>query len=253
MKKELRPFHDNVACDVCERTILKGERTEAYLAPGGHRHLVCKLCQARAEHAGWIRESAADQYPTRSQRTQERRGVFARFRRPRGDERDGVLGADELAEGEAVLVADLASEAFAGEPDRADQPEPTPRPQRPRRREQPQDPRHVRAVPTTAEAKVERALELFNASEHQRVVAGVARTLGYPWATAVPDADSPSSVTVVVAWELSWYRYRIDLGDAAEPVALQEKGEELENIDEALRQWNAGLDADGKLGVEGEQ
>jgi hypothetical protein len=108
-------------------------------------------------------------------------------------------------------------------------------------------------VPTTAEAKVERALELFNASEHQRVVAGVARTLGYPWATAVPDADSPSSVTVVVAWELSWYRYRIDLGDAAEPVALQEKGEELENIDEALRQWNAGLDADGKLGVEGEQ
>lgn len=241
VKKELRPFHDAVACDVCERTILKGERAEPYLAPGGHRQLVCKLCQGRAEHSGWIRESASDLYPTRSRRPQERRGVLARFRRPRAEERNGVAAAHE----DEVLVADLPHEA----PDAPEAPAP---PQlRERRREQPQDPRHVRAVPTTAEAKVERALELFNGSEHQRVVAGVARTLGYPWATALPDADSPSSVTVVVAWELSWYRYRIDLGDAAEPVSLQEKGEEMENIDEALRHWNAGLDADGKLGVEG--
>jgi hypothetical protein len=46
---------------------------------------------------------------------------------------------------------------------------------------------------------------------------------------------------------LSWYRYRVDLGDAAEPVALQAKGDELNDIDDELREWNAGLDAEGRL------
>ena len=105
----------------------------------------------------------------------------------------------------------------------------------------------MRAVPTTAEAKIERALDLFNASEHQRTVSGLARSLGAPYATAVPDLDAPSTVDVIVAWELSWYRFRIDLGDAADPVGLAAKGDELADIDEELRNWNAGLDAEGRL------
>jgi hypothetical protein len=243
VKKELRPFHDPVSCDVCGRTILKGERTEAYLAPGGHRNLVCELCFVRAEHAGWIRESAADQMPTRAGRPQERRLGLGRLRR----RRDGLVnGRDERPE---PLVPDRER------PDAADDGSATPFDAQteppPRRREPPQDPRHVRAVPTTAEVKVERALELFNGSEHQRTVAGLTRTLGFPWATAIPDGAAPSAVTVVVAWELSWYRYRIDLGDTADPVALQEKGDEIADIDEALRRWNAGLDEDGRLVVEG--
>ena len=64
MKKELRPVHDVVTCDVCGRTILKGERTETYLAPEGQRHEVCELCSLRAQHEGWIRESAAGDMPT---------------------------------------------------------------------------------------------------------------------------------------------------------------------------------------------
>jgi len=105
----------------------------------------------------------------------------------------------------------------------------------------------VRAVPTTAQVKVERALELFNGSEHQRTVVGLARTLGPPWITALPDLDQQSEVTMVVAWELSWYRFRIDLGDEHDPVVLLEKGEEIEEIDEALREWNATMDADGRV------
>jgi hypothetical protein len=105
----------------------------------------------------------------------------------------------------------------------------------------------VRAVPTTAEVKVERALDLFNGSHHHRTVTGLTRSLGPPFATAMPDPDAPSTVTVLVAWELSWYRYRVDLGDSAEPVLLQGKGDELGDIDEPLREWNAGLDADGRL------
>jgi len=105
----------------------------------------------------------------------------------------------------------------------------------------------VRAVPTTAQVKIERALDLFNASEHQRTVAGLSRSLGQPWATALPDPDAPSTVTLVVAWELSWYRYLVDLGDSAEPVALLAKGDELTDIDQSLHDWNAGLDGEGRL------
>jgi len=246
MKKELRPFHDHVTCEVCARTILKGERTEAYLAPGGERHAVCQLCFERAEEAGWIRESAHGQAPARGPRPQERRPLFGRLRRrsaepSNGDAADveGSLPVEPSVGAEAVENGDLPAEP------RAEPEPPTP----PKRRQRPKDPRHVRAVPTTAEVKVERALELFNGSEHQRTVAGLARSLGAPWATALPDLDAPSTVTLVVAWELSWYRYRVDLGDALEPIALASKGDELADIEEHLRDWNASLDADDRLVV----
>ena len=91
-------------------------------------------------------------------------------------------------------------------------------------------------MPTTAEVKVERALELFNGSAHQRTVAGLARTLGEPWVSAQSRIRRrPSAVSVLVAWELSWYRYRVDLGDEADPVMMLDKGEELDQIDESLR------------------
>src|SRR3954471_16672082 len=83
MKKELRPIHDDVSCDICGRTILKGERTEAYLAPGGQRHIVCELCTDRAYNEGWIRESAHMDMPASTRRPQERRSLFGRMRRRR--------------------------------------------------------------------------------------------------------------------------------------------------------------------------
>ena len=54
-------------------------------------------------------------------------------------------------------------------------------------------------------------------------------------------------MSLVVAWELSWYRYRVDLGDEGDPVMMLAKGEELDQLDEALRDWNARLDADGRV------
>jgi hypothetical protein len=51
----------------------------------------------------------------------------------------------------------------------------------------------------------------------------------------------------VVAWELSWYRYRVDLGDEGEPVEMLEKGEEIDQIDPLLREWNATVDSDGRV------
>jgi hypothetical protein len=247
MKKELRPIHDDVSCDICGRTILKGERTEAYLAPGGQRHLVCELCTDRAYNEGWIRESAHMDMPASTRRPQERRSLFGKMRRRRDSEPFAVPidepGADyEPATNGGEPVADLLEPV---ESSAAELPPPPPASSPPRRR----DARHVRAVPTNAQVKVERALELFNGSEHVRTIGGIARTLGEPWVSANPLAEAPSEVSITVAWELSWYRYRVDLGDADDPVTLLSKGQELEELDESMREWNASALADGKLAV----
>src|SRR3954451_23970821 len=76
-KKELKTDEEPVACDICGRTILKGERTEPFLAPGGRRRTVCELCIPRADHEGWIRESAQNDLPAARARPQQRRS-FAR-------------------------------------------------------------------------------------------------------------------------------------------------------------------------------
>src|SRR3954449_6005670 len=79
-KKELKTDEAPVACDICGRTILKGERTEAFLAPGGRRRTVCELCAPRADHEGWIRESAQADRPPARVRPQQRRSFVNRLR-----------------------------------------------------------------------------------------------------------------------------------------------------------------------------
>ena len=229
--------------------MLKGERTESFLAAGGARHVVCELCFVRAEHAGWLRESVHGDTPARGPRQQERRPLLSRLRRRSVETAESGPAPQEESpspEGEPMDFS-ANGEPPAPEPEPAPAPPPPPAPRRER------GPRHVRAVPTTAEVKVERALEVFNASEHQRTVSGLSRSLGAPWVTAVADLEASSTVTVLVAWELSWYRYRVDLGEALEAVALQAKGDELEDIEAELREWNAGLDEGGALvmGVRG--
>jgi hypothetical protein len=240
MRKELRPTHDAVSCAVCGRTILKGERTEAYLVPGGQRRLVCELCTPRADHEGWIRESAHGDMPAVRPREQ-RRPLFGRLRRERREEAPAPQAQYEEApqsqNGEAAHH-DLSTEEH-------ELPEPAPaKTRRPSRRK---DPRHVRAVPTNSQVKIERALEMFNHSEHTRTIAGIARTLGHPWVSALPRTEAPSEVEITVAWELSWYRYRIDLGDANDPVTLLDKGQEIEELGESQREWNASASENGQL------
>ena len=105
----------------------------------------------------------------------------------------------------------------------------------------------MRAIPTNAQMKVERAVDVFNGSEHTRTVAGISRSLGEPWVNVTPSGEVPSEVAIVVAWELSWYHYRVDLGAEHDPVTLVAKGHELDELDAWARDWNAAAAHDGRV------
>jgi hypothetical protein len=247
MRKELRPVHEDVACDICGRTILKGERTEPYLAPGGQRMLVCDLCTDRAYAEGWIRESAHGETPASTMRREPRRSLFGRLRKRAPGPAEATPAAED--DGGLGLQPPDALPPVAEEEFRAPPPEPLPAPVDAPPPSRPKDPRHVRAVPTNAQVKVERAIEVFNGTEHPRTIAGIARSLGEPWVTATPLDESPSEVSIVVAWELSWYHYRVDLGTEHDPVSLIGKGEELDELEAWAKEWNASASGDGALEI----
>jgi hypothetical protein len=222
--RDIRTIQDDIACDVCGRTLLRGEHAETFLA-GGARRQVCDLCTARAQHEGWIRESGGDELALRHTRQDGRgRGFLDRLRARRERARE--------AQEEMAVAAD--------EPGHADEPE-TPVPAPPRR------PRHVRAVPTNADLKMQRALEVFNGSDHTRTVGGVARSLGAPAVCVRPRTDRPSVVRITVMWELSWYRFEVDLSDEAGGVRRDAQGDELDELTPEEQEANALADERGGL------
>jgi hypothetical protein len=237
---------DNPSCDVCHRTMLKGESAEPYLTPSRERRHVCQLCAPRAQHEGWIRESAAPHEPARPQRPPERRRFFRRGRRRDLDEGRPAEPApvgDDFGDDRARRAPEAEAN---GEPPEAA--EGTPVLTRLRQAaSSPRSPRQVRAVPTNAQLKVERALDLFNGSEHPRTVAGIARSLGQPKASALTSRDSAAEVVLTVAWELSWYEFVVDLSDAREPVRLRSKGQELSELADEAQGWNLEVSAEGTL------
>jgi hypothetical protein len=109
----------------------------------------------------------------------------------------------------------------------------------------------VRAVPTSAENKVSSAIEAFNGSEHPRTLAGIARSLGPPIVTVLPVEGRPSLVYVVAAWELTWYRYEIDLAEEDHTgVRVAAQGDELAELDGEELTPNAVCDDRGSLALD---
>ena len=109
----------------------------------------------------------------------------------------------------------------------------------------------MRAVPTNAELKMERALEVFNASDHVRTVGGVARSLGPPAVAVRPLGDRPSVVAITVMWELSWYRFEVDLSDEGSGVRREGQGDELGDLSDDEQVVNAAADERGGLHLAG--
>lgn len=96
------------------------------------------------------------------------------------------------------------------------------------------------------ELAVVEAADLFNASAHRRTVAGVAKSLGSPKASILPLSGVSGEMVVTVAWEISWYQYRIS-PDAPQPLRLVERGHDLEELETTYQEWNAHLAEDGRL------
>jgi hypothetical protein len=111
----------------------------------------------------------------------------------------------------------------------------------------PREPRHVHAVPTNADLKMARALDVFNLSAHPRRIAGVARSLGVPYVSVLPSETEGAIVSIVVAWELCWYRYEVDLADEAAGVRVTAQGAELSELTPPEQVPNAAADDRGRL------
>jgi hypothetical protein len=109
------------------------------------------------------------------------------------------------------------------------------------------EPRHVHAIPRSIDHKVAAAVDSFNSTGHTRTISGVARSLGAPTVSIYPDPSHPSTIWIVVSWELCWYRYEVDISEAAVSVRLDSQGYELAELQDHERYGNAGADDAGVL------
>ena len=90
------------------------------------------------------------------------------------------------------------------------------------------------------------AADIFNASDYRRTVGGIAKSLGEPKASIVPLSGVSGELIVTVAWDISWYQYRVS-PDSAQQVRLAERGHELSELDTAYQRWNAHVEEDGRI------
>jgi hypothetical protein len=90
------------------------------------------------------------------------------------------------------------------------------------------------------------AADLFNASSYRRTVGGIAKSLGAARASIVPLSGVSGELAVTVAWDLSWYQYRVT-PESGQPVRLERRGHELEELEESFKQWNAKVEDEGRL------
>jgi hypothetical protein len=259
-----------VTCDVCGRTLLRGEHHDVFIA-GGQRRSVCELCTGRAVHEGWIREGLDDVVA----RKRDGRGRGPSFLSRLRTRREAPPGQRELTPDELPYarprrhverVGEESFDDYDALPPAADagffdaappvEHEPAPAPPAPSSSQQQHaepldhtlyESRSVHGVPTNADLKVVRAMELFNQSPQIRTVSGVARSLGAPIVSARPSRTEGSVVTIVVAWELSWYRFEVDLGNEAAGVRVAAQGSELSELDTIDQTPNAAADDGGRL------
>jgi hypothetical protein len=99
----------------------------------------------------------------------------------------------------------------------------------------------------SAQAEMRLALDTFNSGAAPQRVAGVARSLGP--AIVHMSVRSQGVVAIVVAWELCWYRYEVDLAEQVAAAQIVADGTELHELAPAERVANAAADEHGRLAL----
>jgi hypothetical protein len=90
------------------------------------------------------------------------------------------------------------------------------------------------------------AADLFNASQYRRTVGGIGKSLGAPRVSVVVLSGVNAEVVVTVAWDISWYQYRVSL-DSDNPVRLEERGHDPSDLEGSVMEWNAHMEDDGRI------
>jgi hypothetical protein len=256
----------DIECEVCERRLLRGEQPNVFLA-AGRRRIVCELCAPRAAHEGWMRETDSQSLSMPPMRPRRGRSLFDRLRqvgKPAGagaDAEAGTSTADPEQQGSYDLF-DGYTRAGAVPARAAAQ-----SPEQPQADSEAHAPGWEESATLAAEqaeldgaaaaeaaASVERpspyledAVTVFNASEFPRRVAGVTRSLGAPMVTVRSAEHLNSVVTIVVAWELCWYRYEVDLSEPVVEAQVTAQGTELAELTREDRAPNAAAADSGAL------
>jgi hypothetical protein len=238
----------DVACDVCERRLLRGEQHDIFLA-AGRRRTVCELCAPRAAHEGWMRERDSQSVSLPPMRPRRGRSFFERLRQvgrpPGGGSRPGAADGGPSYD---FLDGYTRSDGSAA-PART---RPVPARSLPAvdEREQGDGASGLDGELAYAPASyLERALVVFNASEYPRRVAGVARSLGAPTVNVRSAEHLESVVRIVVAWELCWYRYEVDLSEDGSETQVVAQGTELSELAVEEREGNALAGDSGSLAL----
>jgi hypothetical protein len=103
----------------------------------------------------------------------------------------------------------------------------------------------LRRLSPPEQAMVE-AAELFNGSAYRRTIAGISKSLGEARVSFLPLSGVNPEVVVTVAWDISWYQYRV-VFESGQPVRLAERGYELDELDDRFKDWNGSLGPEGRL------
>ncbi|MHB8233877.1 MAG: hypothetical protein ACYDHT_04415 [Solirubrobacteraceae bacterium] len=239
----------DVECAVCERRLLRGEQPDLFLDAGQPR-MVCELCAPRAAHQGWKRGSAEHLASSAPLRTRRGRGLFERLRGTRPDTAeqpdvpaDAHGGYTSAGEAEPEPYDFLTLDSSAATADGAGG--------RPTAFDAEQTEAASVPAPVDASARpLHEALAVFNAGEYPRRVASLTRSLGEPEVSVRAGEAVASSIVIVIAWELCWYTYEVNLDDmqGAQAQAIAQ-GTELSELGPQDRLANAAADARGALAL----